>query len=250
MNALSTVQFHEQSITVLNHNEKPYVAMRSIVENIGLDWEAQRQRIARHPVLSATACMIKAVAQDGKSREVLALPLSVLNGWLFGVDSNRVRPEIRDTLIQYQTECFDVLFNHFMPKVAAQQTQLATAAQKQHLKSLVSDRVSKTGLHFQKVWTAVQEANGFNRLDNLTPQSYAKSCAYFKADPIGLNPDDWAHAPVALPQSQPATFKVPDGMMLIPRTAALNLWNMAKQLTSGIDALGMIDGDMPKWLVA
>ena len=131
-----------------------------------------------------------------------------------------------------------------------QQTQLATAAQKQHLKSLVSDRVSKTGLHFQKVWTAVQEANGFNRLDNLTPQSYAKACAYFKADPIGLNPDDWAHAPAALPQPQPATFIVPDGMMLVSRKMAINLWTMARQLTNGIDALGMMENDIPKHLMA
>ena len=38
----------------------------------------------------------------------------MLNGWLFGVDANRVKDEIRPKLIRYQEECFDVLHQHFM----------------------------------------------------------------------------------------------------------------------------------------
>lgn len=38
----------------------------------------------------------------------------MLNGWLFGIDASRVKPESRDRLIQYQAECFDVLANYFL----------------------------------------------------------------------------------------------------------------------------------------
>lgn len=57
--------------------------------------------------------MIKAVAPDGKLREMLCLPLDYLNGWLFGVDARRVKPEIRERLLQYQRECYRVLHDHF-----------------------------------------------------------------------------------------------------------------------------------------
>ena len=87
--------------------------MKPICENIGLDWEAQRQKIHRNQILNSTACMIKAVAQDGKNRENLCLPLEYLNGWLFGVDAARVKPQIRERLLQYQRECFKVLNAHF-----------------------------------------------------------------------------------------------------------------------------------------
>ena len=33
-----------------------------------------------------------------------------------GVDANKVKPEIKDTLVKYQLECYDVLYQHFMPK--------------------------------------------------------------------------------------------------------------------------------------
>jgi hypothetical protein len=54
---------------------------------------------------------------NGGLQEMLMLPVNFLNGWLFGIDSNRVKPEIRERLVEYQTECFEVLANHFMPKV-------------------------------------------------------------------------------------------------------------------------------------
>lgn len=38
---IQSIQFHDQTIQVLQHDGKPYVAMRSIAENIGLDCSSQ-----------------------------------------------------------------------------------------------------------------------------------------------------------------------------------------------------------------
>lgn len=120
--ALVPVQFHGASLFVTTINGAPHVAMRPIVEAIGLQWEGQLQRIKRHPVLNATMCVTHMVAEDGKNREVVCLPLDKLNGWLFGVTVSRVKPELREKLTRYQAECFDVLAQHFgavQPPVAA-----------------------------------------------------------------------------------------------------------------------------------
>ena len=61
-------------------------------------------------------CVIHTVAEDGKVRKMVMLPIEYLNGWLFGVDANRVNAESKDKVIEYQKECFRVLANHFMPK--------------------------------------------------------------------------------------------------------------------------------------
>jgi hypothetical protein len=50
---------------------------------------------------------------EGGNPNVLALPLDFLNGWLFGVSANRVNPDIREKLIAYQRECYQVLARHF-----------------------------------------------------------------------------------------------------------------------------------------
>jgi hypothetical protein len=44
---------------------------------------------------------------------MLSLPLDYLNGWLFGINVNRVKAEIRERLIPYQKECYRVLAEAF-----------------------------------------------------------------------------------------------------------------------------------------
>lgn len=110
---LVTVEFHGQPVLAIIRDGKPYVAMRPICHNLALDWDGQRQRIKRQPTLNKGAVMINAPSAGGEQSH-LCLPLSMLNGWLFGVDVNRVREEIRPKLMCYQEECFDVLHQHFM----------------------------------------------------------------------------------------------------------------------------------------
>ena len=116
MNAKSKiVKFNNQQVPVFIQGDKPYVLMKPICENIGLDWNSQKKRINRNAVLSKGKVMMTSPSNGG-DQEYIALPLGMLNGWLMGVDANKVKPEIKDTLIKYQLECYDVLYQHFMPK--------------------------------------------------------------------------------------------------------------------------------------
>lgn len=151
-NLPQVVKFNNQDVPVFFHENKPYVAMKPICENIGLDWEAQRQRIKRNHALSQGACMIKAPSKGGE-QEVLTLPIGYLNGWLFGIDVNRVKPEIKDTLIKYQLECYDVLYKHFMPKVAELHPNTITVEQQQQIKDAVLAKVHRDKKHYQTVYT-------------------------------------------------------------------------------------------------
>ena len=113
MNQIQNISFHGQTVPVFTQNNQHYAAMKPICENIGIDWKSQFSKIQRNPILNSTMVMMTIVAQDGKNREMLCLPIEYLNGWLFGIDVNRVKPEIRDNLLRYQRECFKVLNAHF-----------------------------------------------------------------------------------------------------------------------------------------
>ncbi|WP_420002171.1 phage antirepressor N-terminal domain-containing protein [Acinetobacter sp. LF10] len=116
MNAISkVVKFNNQQLPVFLHQDKPYVAMKPICENIGLQWEAQLRRIKRNHVLSK-GMSIMDIPSNGGIQQYVCLPLGLLNGWLMGVDISKVKSEIKDTLMKYQLECYDVLYKHFMPK--------------------------------------------------------------------------------------------------------------------------------------
>ena len=109
------VAFHDHDILTINDGDTIRVAMKPICESIGIDWTAQFRRIQRHPVM-ATCIAMTAIQMPGddQRREVATLPLDMLNGWLFGVEASRVKPEIRERLIEYQRECFKVLHDYWM----------------------------------------------------------------------------------------------------------------------------------------
>ena len=60
-----TIVFNNQKLITFEKDGIQYTAIKPICENIGIDWESQRQRIMRDDVLNSTACMIKVVAEDG-----------------------------------------------------------------------------------------------------------------------------------------------------------------------------------------
>jgi hypothetical protein len=109
---LLPVRFHEDTVWAARPNGEVLVAVRGIVESFGLGWSSQHKRLMRHHLLARSVVMMTTETPVG-AREMVCLPLDLLPGWLFGVDTKRVREEIRPKLEQYQAECFKVLWQHF-----------------------------------------------------------------------------------------------------------------------------------------
>jgi hypothetical protein len=106
-----SVPFHDDTIVLVGKENEPYVAMRPIVENMGLGWSAQRIKIAER--FDSTVSEIDTVAEDGKIRGMICLPLRKLPAWLYSISPNKVAPELRDKVVQYQEDCDDVLWDYW-----------------------------------------------------------------------------------------------------------------------------------------
>lgn len=113
MSKLQKVNFHGNEIAVIEKDGKQYVAMKPIVEAMGLEWKKQHALIHRDPVLSSTVTVTGVVAEDGKKREMVCLPLDYLNGWLFKIPASRYTGKKREAIIMYQKECYKALFDYF-----------------------------------------------------------------------------------------------------------------------------------------
>jgi hypothetical protein len=119
------VEFYGDELTAvrveIEGKSAVYVPVRPICDYMGVDWSAQFRRINRDPVLSAeaTPCVVVTATQGqpDQRREMLCLPLDMVNGWLFGINANRVKEELRDRLIQYQRECYRVLADAFVNRI-------------------------------------------------------------------------------------------------------------------------------------
>jgi hypothetical protein len=90
-----------------------YVALRPIVEGIGLDFGSQLKRVKKDEVLNSVVVELTTTGADGKQYEMTCIPEKYLQGWLFKIEANKVKPAIRSKVIHYQRECYDVLHQAF-----------------------------------------------------------------------------------------------------------------------------------------
>lgn len=118
MNSVATadrainVPFHGAHLYIVNHNGEPYTPMKPIVEGMGLDWKSQFRKLNQR----FKTCVVEMTIQlpgDTQRRSITCLALRKLAGWLSTISPNKVRPEIRDKVIQYQEECDDVLYEYW-----------------------------------------------------------------------------------------------------------------------------------------
>lgn len=112
--AVSTINvpFHGAELYVVNHNGEPYTPMKPIVEGMGMDWASQFTKIKQRFKTSIVKITMQ-LPGDEQCREIICLALRKLAGWLQTISPNKVRPEIRDRVIQYQEECDDVLYEYW-----------------------------------------------------------------------------------------------------------------------------------------
>jgi len=95
-----------------------WVAMKPIVEGMGLSWPRQYQKMIDDEIMGPTIAEKGMVAEDGKRREMICLPEELLQGWLFTVNPKKVKPEIRDVVIRYKRECYAALHRAFTKGVS------------------------------------------------------------------------------------------------------------------------------------
>src|SRR5690606_34883605 len=94
------VLFYDDEVTAVlveaGNRREVFVPLRPLVDNLGLAWSGQYERLRRDPGLSAEIRSVRvtrteaARSQEGGpvevSREMVCLPLDYLNGWLFGIN--------------------------------------------------------------------------------------------------------------------------------------------------------------------
>lgn len=140
MTKLTTIDFHGAKLVAIagDRPETTLVAMKPIVEGMGLNWEGQRKKIMSHPLVSKGAT-VTVIPSEGGPQETTCLSLDLLNFWLATIHPDRIKDEaVRTRVIEYQTECARVLFNHFFGKAIASGDHLTAQQTGGIVKSVVT----------------------------------------------------------------------------------------------------------------
>ncbi|EGI6030636.1 phage antirepressor Ant [Salmonella enterica subsp. enterica serovar Mgulani] len=173
----SYVPFNGQQIITAVAAGVTYVAMRQIVENIGIDWTGQSVKLRK--MKDKFNCRdISMVAADGKLRKLLCLPLKKLNGWLFSINPEKVRADIRDKLIQYQEECFTVLHDYWTKGKAENPRKKTTVDERTPLRDAVNMLVSKKRLMYPEAYAMIHQRFNVDSIEDLDSRQIHEAIEY------------------------------------------------------------------------
>lgn len=112
---------------------------------------------------------------NGGMQSMLCMPLKKLNGWLFSINPEKVRPDLKDRVIQYQEECFEALYNYWNFGKAERKT---TTDERTGLRQAVSALVSKKGLIYSDAYSLIHQRFNVEHIDELTPEQVGMAVEY------------------------------------------------------------------------
>lgn len=114
MGQIVTVNFRGDQLYGFENDDGVFVALKPIVESMGMDWSAQLKRVKRDPILAEGMAIMATPFGRGGDQDAVCLKMDLVNGWLFTIDSARIKDDaVREKVILYQRECHAVLFRHF-----------------------------------------------------------------------------------------------------------------------------------------
>ncbi|HCP0187379.1 TPA: phage antirepressor Ant [Escherichia coli] len=173
----SYVPFNGQQIITAMAAGVAYVAMKPIVESLGMSWSTQQTKLMKQ--ISKFNCVhMNMVAADGKLRKLLCLPLKKLNGWLFSINPEKVRADIRDKLIQYQEECFTVLHDYWTKGKAENARKKTSVDDRTPLRDAVNMLVSKKHLMYPEAYAMIHQRFNVESIEELDASQIPQAVEY------------------------------------------------------------------------
>ena len=166
MRTINVAIINNVSLQVVADDREQLVAVKPVCEILGVNYTTQVEKLKEHPIFSSTIPLRGTVGADGKTREMLCIPLRLVPGWLFSINPDNVKEEVRENLIQFQLKCNDVLFDYFFNRAdfAYKKEKAVAKAKEVYDEKAELLRVAKSELK-------VAETN-FNKALNVTFEDY------------------------------------------------------------------------------
>lgn len=113
MKTVNIAVINDVSLQVVVDDREQLIPIKPVCDILGVNYTSQVDKLKEHPIFRSTIPQRGTVAADGKEREMLCIPLRFFSGWLFSINPNNVKEEIKEKLIQFQLKCNDILFDYF-----------------------------------------------------------------------------------------------------------------------------------------
>jgi len=137
MSNLQTALINFQNTDILtaqNEQGKIFVALKPLIVGMGLDWKSQYAKIKNDSRFNCGDNTM--VGLDGKNREMVTLDLDHLPAFLYSINPNRVKKELRDKIIAFQTETFSVINEYWRSRRKDPEITIVNTTDQERLNTL------------------------------------------------------------------------------------------------------------------
>ncbi|WP_407266508.1 phage antirepressor N-terminal domain-containing protein [Acinetobacter baumannii] len=176
------VPFHSADLVIIEFNNQPFTAMRPIVEGMGLTWQSQYEKLKQR--FSSVITEIVTTGKDGKQYNMVCLPVRKLFGWLMTISPNKVKPALRDTVILYQQECDDVLWEYWTKGQAINQRLTISPEQQNALHEIVDRRAGRDRSLRASMWIRHNRHFGIAKYSQLLSIHFDDAKQYLETIPL------------------------------------------------------------------
>ena len=117
---LLKVPFFGAELLLVEHNEQPYVVMKTITESIGLSWQGQHEKLLEHFSKGIKEILIPT---NGGVQQMICMNLRKFPAWLYSLQPKKISDPIkRAKIIAFKEECDEVLWQYWTTGIATRET--------------------------------------------------------------------------------------------------------------------------------
>ena len=178
---LTPIIFHGDTIFCVTIEDQPYTPVKPIIENLGLVWGAQQQKLSAKK--DRWGISIFDIPSNKGIQRTLCMPVRKLPAFLASINPQKVHAELRPKIELYQAECDDALWNYWT-KGRAERASVALPAP-----ALMPQNI-KPGVHLhslefagQKLRAATKDGHLWIAVNDLSPAlGYAVASGWLPAE--------------------------------------------------------------------
>ncbi|MCG2575203.1 phage antirepressor N-terminal domain-containing protein [Acinetobacter sp. ME22] len=182
-----TVPFHEAELYLIEQNGQPYTPMKPIVEGMGLAWQAQLAKFNSNVQRWGITKIV--IPTLGDLQEMVCLPLRKLFAWLMTISPNKVKPELRETVIMYQNECDDVLWDYWTKGQAINQRKAISPEQQALLHEIVARRSNGERKIYAEMWARHNRHFKIAKYSQLLAVHFPEAVHYLETMDVKAKPE-------------------------------------------------------------
>lgn len=188
MSQLAPVTFHGDTIFCLTYGNQPYTPAKPIVENLGLGWASQSQKLNSNKARWGVTIIV--IPSESGEQQMLCLPVRKLPAYLSSINPKKVRPELRAKIELYQAESDDALWNYWMngraerakaEPVIPSLISKRTDPERKALTAIINTWVGMAPIHYASARAQVNAHFGVTSVDALTVAQVKEAIQWVQA---------------------------------------------------------------------